>query len=259
MKYLRFMAGEEILQGITDGFGYVKVISGDISGDYVVTGRQFPLEEISRYLPPTIPSKIIAVGLNYRAHAEETGMNIPEEPLLFLKPPSSAIAHGEAVVYPSGLTERVDYEAELGVVIGRKCRNILPEKAEKYILGYTCFNDITARDLQSRDGQWTRSKSFDTFAPFGPWVAMGIDPSNLDIRLIQNDKVVQHSSTSDFIFKVPFVVSFISRIMTLNPGDVIATGTPSGIGPVEVGDLLTVRIEGVGELQNRVVAEERVK
>lgn len=253
MKYLRAMFSGELVEGITEGLETVREIKGDIFSEYEFSGREFSFADLEKFLTPVQPSKIVAVGLNYRAHAEETGMKIPDEPLLFLKPSSSAIAHGESIIYPPSMTERVDYEAELGIVIGKKCRNVLPEKANDHILGYTCFNDVTARDLQSRDGQWTRAKSFDTFAPFGPWVAMGIDPSNLDIRLVQNETVVQHSSTSDFIFKIPFVVSYISRIMTLNPGDVIATGTPSGIGPVSIGDVLKVQIENIGELVNKVI------
>lgn len=253
LKYMRAVIEGEMVEGITEGIETLREIKGDIFGDHEYSGKEYSISGIEKYLTPVVPSKIVAVGLNYRAHAEETGMKIPDEPLLFLKPPSSAIAHGEAVVYPPSMTRRVDYEAELGIVLGKTCRNILPENADDYILGYTCFNDITARDLQSSDGQWTRSKSFDTFAPFGPWVSMNVDPSNLDIRLVQNEKVVQHSSTSDFIFKVPFIVSYISRIMTLNPGDVIATGTPSGIGPVAVGDVLKVQIENIGELVNTVI------
>lgn len=254
MKYLRAEIRGELVEGIIEGLTSVREIKGNIFSDYEFSGRDFLLSDVEKFLIPVNPSKIVAVGLNYRAHAEETGMKIPDEPLIFLKPPSSAIAHGESIVYPPYMTERVDYEAELGIVMGKTCRNVLPEKADEYILGYTCFNDVTARDLQSRDGQWTRCKSFDTFAPFGPWVSMGIDPSNLDISLVQNEKVVQHSSTSDFIFKVPFIVSYISRIMTLNPGDVIATGTPSGIGPVSIGDVLKVRIENIGELVNTVIS-----
>jgi len=258
MKYLRFLAGEETLQGITDGIGYVKEISGDISGDYGITGRQFPLEEISRYLPPSRPTKIIAVGRNYRAHAEEMGEEVPTEPFLFLKAPSALIGHGEKIIYPDE-SSRVDYEAELGLVISRRGKHIHPAEVADYILGYCCFNDVTARDFQKTEHQWIRAKSFDTFAPCGPWVDISADPHDLEIQMYRNGKLVQNSRTSDFIFSIPELVSYISRYMTLYPGDLIATGTPSGIGPVEVGDLLTVRIEGVGELQNRVVAEERVK
>jgi 2-keto-4-pentenoate hydratase/2-oxohepta-3-ene-1,7-dioic acid hydratase in catechol pathway len=150
------------------------------------------------------------------------------------------------------MSSRVDYEAELAVVIGKVVRNITPEEAREGIFGYSCFNDVTARDLQQKDVQWTRAKSFDTFGPFGPWIEMDIDPSNLGVAMIHNEKVVQNGLTSDMIFDIPYIVSYLSRIMTLNPGDIIATGTPSGIGPVENGDILKVRIQGIGELENRV-------
>lgn len=256
MNFLRVVIDGKRVEAVTGDAGTLLEINGSIFSGYGFTGREFAMDEVEKFLLPVNPSKIVAVGLNYKAHAREVGMELPEEPLLFIKPSTAAIAHGESVVYPASMSRRVDYEAELGIVMGKKCRNIAPEDANKYILGYTCFNDITARDLQSKDGQWTRSKSFDTFAPMGPWVAMGIDPSDLDIRLIRNGDVMQHSSTSDFIFDVPAVVSYISRVMTLNPGDVIATGTPSGIGPVAVGDVLKVRIENIGELVNEVVMED---
>ncbi|HPI98756.1 MAG TPA: fumarylacetoacetate hydrolase family protein [Synergistales bacterium] len=255
MKYLRFMLGEEALQGITDGIGYVKEIRGDIGGDYELTGRQFPLEEISKYLPPSVPTKIIAVGRNYRAHAEEMGEEIPREPFLFLKAPSALIGHRENIVYPVE-SSRVDYEAELGLVISRKGRNIPPDHAGDFILGCCCFNDITARDFQKSEHQWIRAKSFDTFAPCGPWLDLSVEPHDLEIQMYRNGNLVQNSRTGDFIFPIPELVSFISRYMTLYPGDIIATGTPSGVGPVEPGDLLSVRIQGVGELQNRVIRGE---
>ncbi len=210
------------------------------------------LQDVESFLPPVAPSKVVAVGLNYRDHASEVGLPIPEEPLLFMKPSTSVIAHGDSVLYPRCMTERVDYEAELAVVIGRECRGIEPGEANEYILGYTCANDVTARDLQSKDGQWTRSKSFDTFCPLGPWVVSGIDPSDLEIKMIHNGKVVQHSRTGNFIFPVDVLVSHISGVMTLLPGDVIITGTPSGIGPVKKGDVMQVEIEGIGILENRV-------
>ena len=253
MKYLRFLRNDTVIQALTDGVGFVKEIEGDIFSDYAFTGWQAPVEEVGRFLLPVFPSKVVAIGLNYRAHAEETGLDIPEEPLIFLKPPSCLIPHGDEIEYPQ-ISKRVDYEAELAVVIKEKIREASPEEAKEAILGYSCFNDITARDLQKKDGQWTRSKSFDTFGPFGPWIEMDLDPSSLDISMIHNDKVVQNSSTSDLIFDVYEIVSFVSRVMTLNPGDIIATGTPSGIGPVQRGDTLKVRIQGIGELENRVRA-----
>jgi len=192
--------------------------------------------------------------LNYKDHAEETGLPVPDEPLIFLKPPSAVIGSGEAILIPRGIG-RVDYEAELAVVIGRRCKNVSEKEASKYILGYTCFNDVTARHLQKKDGQWTRSKSFDTFAPIGPWISTDLDPTDLAIRLYLNGELRQNSRTSRMIFNVYHVVSFVSRIMTLEPGDVIATGTPSGIGPIRDGDKVVVEIEGIGKLVNYVKEE----
>ncbi len=208
------------------------------------------LEEIE-ILPPAKPSKIVAVGLNYRDHAEEVKLKLPEEPLLFLKPSTAVIPHGGSIKIPS-MSKRVDYEGELGVVIGKVAKDISEDMADEYILGYTCFNDVTARDLQYRDKQWTRAKSFDTFAPFGPYLVRGIDPSNLALKTELNGRIVQSTRTNQLIFSVPTLVSFISRVMTLLPGDVIATGTTSGIGPMKAGDEVRVTIEKVGTLINRV-------
>jgi len=208
---------------------------------------------IARLLPPCRPSKIVCLGLNYRDHAQEMGLAIPSEPILFLKPPSCVIGHGDDIVYPEQ-SARVDYEAELAVVIGRRCRKVGMADASSRILGYTCLNDVTARDLQAKDGQWTRAKSFDTFAPLGPWIETGLaDPHNLDIRLTLNGEVKQASNTRHLIFPIPEIVAYISNIMTLEPGDVIATGTPSGIGPLNRGDMVCVEIQGIGVLENRVV------
>jgi len=204
-----------------------------------------------KLLAPVVPQKIIAVGLNYKDHAEELNLPIPKEPIIFLKPPSAVIGPGEPIILPAQ-SNRVDYEAELAVVIKKRAKNIKPEQAKEYILGYTCFNDVTARDLQAKDGQWSRAKSFDTFAPLGPWIETELEPGNLKIQALLNGKVVQDSSTSNLIFSVPELVSFISQIMSLFPGDVIATGTPSGIGPLSAGDEIIIRIQGIGELRNSV-------
>ncbi len=198
------------------------------------------------------PSKIVAVGLNYSDHAAELGFPLPEEPVLFLKPPSAIIYDGGTVIYPSDIG-RLDYEAELAVVIGKEARRVLARDAHDYIAGYTCLNDVTARDLQKKDGQWTRAKSFDTFCPVGPKLQRGLDPSSLSIELLLNGKVMQSSNTNLMVFKVPRLIEFISDIMTLFPGDIIATGTPAGIGPMNPGDKVTVRIEGIGDLTNEVV------
>ncbi|MFH1791481.1 MAG: fumarylacetoacetate hydrolase family protein [Candidatus Omnitrophota bacterium] len=206
-----------------------------------------------RFECPVEPSKIVLVGLNYRDHAEELGMAIPGEPVIFLKPPCSLIGHMGAVIYP-GWVGRLDYEAELAVVIGKVCRRIRPGSAAKYILGYTCLNDVTARDIQKMDGQWTRAKSFDTFCPVGPCVTTGIRPSGLDICLTLNGRRRQFSNTGNMIFGPAEIVSFVSNVMTLLPGDIISTGTPPGVGPMGPGDTVSVSIEQIGTLTNTVRA-----
>jgi len=217
----------------------------------VRSGEQIPFAKV-KILPPAEPTKIVLVGLNYRDHASELNMNVPGEPVIFIKPSTSLVAHKGKIVYPE-VVKRLDYEAELAVVIRKKARNILEKQVEKYILGYTCLNDITARDIQKRDGQWTRAKSFDTFCPLGPWIETKINPSQLKIRSYLNGEIKQNSTTRNFIFSVEFLVAFISRIMTLLPGDVISTGTPSGVGPMQRGDTIVIEIEGVGKLENRIV------
>jgi 2-keto-4-pentenoate hydratase/2-oxohepta-3-ene-1,7-dioic acid hydratase in catechol pathway len=208
---------------------------------------------VERILAPVLPSKIVAVGLNYRDHAMEMGHDLPASPILFMKPSTSVIGPGEAIVYPAQAS-RVDYEAELAVVIRQRCRNVRPEDARAVILGYTCLNDVTARDLQAKDGQWTRAKSFDTFAPLGPWIETEVpDPHSLAVRARLNGKTVQSSNTGNLIFSVFELVAFISSIMTLERHDVIATGTPSGIGPMARGDEVSIEIDGIGTLTNAVV------
>ncbi|HEY9162235.1 MAG TPA: fumarylacetoacetate hydrolase family protein [Desulfomonilia bacterium] len=214
-----------------------------------------PGKEISikKILPPVVPSKVVCVGLNYRDHAKELGLDLPKEPLIFIKPGTSVIGHLDNILYPVQ-SERVDYEAELAVVISRPCSKVSPEEAAGYVQGYTCLNDVTARDLQIKDGQWTRAKSFDTFCPIGPHIETEIsDPNNLDIRLVLNGEIRQASNTSNLIFPVNELISTISHIMTLNEGDIIATGTPSGIGPMNRGDKVCVEIEGIGVLENMLV------
>ncbi len=209
-----------------------------------------------RLLPPASPSKIVAIGLNYRDHAEEVKLKLPEEPLIFLKPSTAVIAPGEPIVIPS-MSQRVDYEGELGVVIGKRAKDVSKDDAGAFIAGYVCFNDVTARDLQYKDKQWTRAKSFDTFAPLGPFLVRGVDPSDLALTTKLNGKVMQSTRTSQLIFPVKTLVAFISRVMTLLPGDVIATGTTSGIGPMQPGDEVTVTIEEIGSLTNPVMRAER--
>jgi len=249
MKLLRFTADGRARYGAVEQ-RQIRELVGDPFGGLRLGPQSFQLEDVA-LLPPCEPSKIVAVGVNYRAHAQEMGHRLPEEPLLFLKPPSSIVGPGAAIHYPDGVA-RLDYEAELAVVIRRKASGITPAQAPDVILGYTCLNDVTARDLQQKDKQWTRAKSFDTFAPIGPWIATDLDPSNLKIEGILNGETKQSSTTSDLIFPVPFLVSFISSIMTLLPGDVITTGTPSGVGPMQRGDTIDVVIEGIGRLSNVV-------
>lgn len=205
-----------------------------------------------KLLAPCRPGKIVAVGLNYRDHAAELGLPVPEEPVLFLKPPTAVIGPGEPVVCPA-MSSRVDYEAELGVIIGKRARKLRPDEATDYILGYTCANDVTARDLQKRDGQWTRAKAFDTFCPVGPWIETGLAHGDVLIEAYLNGERKQSSRTSQFIFGIDRLISFISHVMTLEPEDLIITGTPSGIGPLKPGDLIEVRIEGIGSLINPVI------
>ncbi len=252
MKILRFVLGGERRHGILEG-ETIHALHGDVFADFQLGGAVAKLEQV-RVLPPCEPSKVIAVGLNYRSHAHEMGIPLPEEPIIFLKPPSSIIGHLDEIIYPPS-SQRVDYEAELGVVIKRRGKNISPEKTRSYILGYTCANDVTARDLQGRDGQWTRSKSFDTFCPLGPYVVTDLEPSGLAISSRLNGQTRQASSTSDLIFGAETLVSFISQVMTLEPGDVILTGTPGGIGPMQPGDEVEVEIEGIGVLRNRLIAQ----
>jgi len=198
------------------------------------------------------PTKIIAIGLNYLDHARELNMEIPEYPLIFMKPPTAVIGNGESIIYPPQ-TQELHYEGELGVVMGKSARNISEEEAKHYIAGYTCANDVTARDLQRKDGQWTRSKSFDTFCPLGPRIAKDIDPTHLAITTRVNGITKQESNTDQMIFNAYKLVAFISAIMTLLPGDVISTGTPPGVGELNVGDVVEVEIEGIGVLRNTVV------
>jgi 2-keto-4-pentenoate hydratase/2-oxohepta-3-ene-1,7-dioic acid hydratase in catechol pathway len=246
MKVIRFQAKEGIFFGRLEG-------DKILSMDKPALPRNFLLDEV-RLIAPTVTSKVVCIGLNYRDHAKELNLTLPEEPLLFLKPSTSVIGPGDEIVMPKQ-SSRVDYEAELGVVIGRIARKVSRNAAKDHILGYTCLNDVTARDLQSKDGQWTRAKGFDTFCPIGPWIETDVDPKDLDIRLFVNGEQKQASRTSNLIFDPYALVEFISHVMTLMPGDVIATGTPAGIGPLKSGDSVEVRIEGVGSLTNSVVAD----
>ncbi|MCX8117060.1 MAG: fumarylacetoacetate hydrolase family protein [Desulfobacterota bacterium] len=252
MKIVRYQDKEATGWAVLEE-GMIRPMEGDPFGPLRLSSKVMKLEDV-KLLAPCLPSKIVALGLNYRDHAEEVKLPIPEKPLLFLKPSTAVIGPGEGIVHPK-MSRRVDYEAELAVVIGKRAKAVPEEKAKEYILGYTCFNDVTARDLQPKDGQWTLSKSFDTFAPIGPWIVTDVDPSELEISAYLNGQRRQHSNTKNLIFNPFQLVSFISQVMTLLPGDVIATGTPSGIGPMAVGDRVEVVIEGIGTLANTVVSE----
>ncbi len=212
--------------------------------------------EAASLLPDLAPSKIVCVGRNYVEHAKELGNEVPTEPLLFLKPPSSLIGAGEAIVYPR-LSQRVDFEGELGVIIGKTARRVKRADAFDYVLGYTCVNDITARDLQKKDGQWTRGKGFDTFCAVGPRLILrdALDLAGLHVRTVLNGAVKQDAPITDLIFPIDFVIEYITQFLTLEPGDLIATGTPPGVGPMQAGDVVRVEIAGIGVLENRVEAE----
>ncbi len=246
MKIARFTHDGTVYSGAVEG-EKIRVFQG------VCEGRVFSLEDVS-LLPPVVPQKIVCVGLNYSDHAAEMGLSAPQEPVIFIKPASTLLGPGGTILYPS-VSERVDYEAELAVVIGSPAHNVEARSARDYIMGFTCLNDVTARDLQKRDVQWTRSKSFDTFAPIGPWIETELDPDDLFVKAYLNGELKQSSRTGKLIFGVNELVSFISGIMTLLPGDVISTGTPGGIGPMMPGDEVTVEIEGIGKLTNRVEKE----
>ena len=249
MKLARFLYNGNVRFGVVEG-NYVQEATGEQFGAFRLTGHGYPLDQV-KLLPPTQPSKIVAIGLNYRDHAAELKSALPEEPLLFLKPGSAVIGPLDPIIYPT-MSTQVDYEGELAVVIGRSARGVSETEADACILGYTCFNDITARDLQRTDGQWTRAKGFDTFAPIGPWIETELDPCDLALETFLNGERRQAATTANLIFPPRALVSFISRIMTLYPGDVIATGTPAGIGPMKVGDRVEVVIAGIGGLVNFV-------
>jgi 2-keto-4-pentenoate hydratase/2-oxohepta-3-ene-1,7-dioic acid hydratase in catechol pathway len=221
-------------------------------GGVQFTGATFPLDDV-RLLAPVLPSKVVAVGRNYADHAREMGGEPPAEPVLFLKPSTAVVGHGDPIAYPVKLTQRVDYEGELAVIIGRLCREVPAAQAAEVIFGYACANDVTARDLQARDGQWTRAKGFDTFCPLGPWIETDADPADLELTTMVNGEVRQQARTSQLLYDVPALVEYVSTVMTLLPGDVLLTGTPAGVGPLEDGDEVSVTIDNIGSLRNTVV------
>lgn len=260
MRICRFALEDEIAYGVVHGADesgeitdetVVAVVEGHPLGDLSPDGRILPIVDV-RLLAPVIPSKVVAVGRNYAAHASELGNEVPREPMIFLKPSSSVIGPGEAIVLP-WQSQQVEHEAELAVVIGRLCRDVPAAQAEDVIWGYTCANDVTARDLQRSDGQWSRAKGFDTFCPLGPWVDTDLRVADSSIRCTVNGHVRQQAELTEMIFDVPALIEAVSSVMTLVPGDVILTGTPAGVGPLHEADAVTVWIDGLGSLRNRVV------
>jgi 2-keto-4-pentenoate hydratase/2-oxohepta-3-ene-1,7-dioic acid hydratase in catechol pathway len=244
------------LIGDDKGVPTLGILKGDpLYAGFELSGRKIPLDDV-RLLAPVIPrSKVVCVGKNYVKHAAEMGGDVPDEPLIFLKPNTSVIGPGEPILYPTQSSD-VHFEGELAVVIGRICRDVSAEDVPKVILGYTVANDVTARDLQAKDGQWSRAKGFDTFCPLGPWIETDLDPSNLQVNTTLNDEPKQDGRTSDMAFSVPDIVAYVSSFMTLLPGDVILTGTPDGVGPMSVGDTVSVTVEGIGTLTNRVMSRD---
>ncbi len=249
MKIVRFAAQGKVLYGFLSG-ERIRAIAGGPFRSLEPTGASYSLRDV-RLLAPCRPSKIVALGVNYRSHANEMKSQLPKNPLIFIKPSTAVIAPEDTIIYPPS-SRRVDYEGELGVVIKKRAKNVAESQAADFILGYTCLNDVTARDLQSSDGQWTRGKGFDTFAPMGPCIETDLDPTNTPIEVYLNGKLVQKGNTSDLVFGVYQLVAFVSEVMTLLPGDVIATGTPGGIGPMQPGDTVELKIAPIGTLRNRV-------
>lgn len=259
MRVARFSLDDEPRFGVIgddDGVSVVAPLKGDpLYSGLELTGQKLPLDDV-RLLAPVIPrSKVVGVGKNYAAHAAEMGGEVPPEPLVFLKPNTSVAGPGDPVFYPKE-TGNLSYEGELAVVIGRICRKVSREDAAKVIYGYTIANDVTARDLQHNDGQWTRAKGFDTFCPLGPWIETELDPSDLRLTTRLNDEVKQDSRTSDMVFSVADIIAYITSFTTLLPGDVVLTGTPQGVGPMHIGDLVSITVEGIGTLSNRIVADD---
>ncbi len=253
MRFIRYQAEDEAPQ-----YGWLfedKVggVEGDLFGEFRRLDATIPLADV-RLLAPAQPSKIICVGRNYVAHAKEHNAEVPELPLIFFKPPSAIINPGDAIILPHQ-SQQVEHEAELVVVIGKRGRNIIAEEAKEHILGYTIGNDVTARDLQRADRLWTRGKGFDTFAPFGPWIDTEFDPSDAVVTCRVNGQMRQMASTRDMVFGVGTIIAFISSVMTLEPGDLIFTGTPAGVGALTEGDEVEVDIEGLGKLTNPVAVE----
>ncbi|MEA3406768.1 MAG: fumarylacetoacetate hydrolase family protein [Chloroflexota bacterium] len=264
VKIARFATKEGAVRyGVPDSEGRFDLVAGDIFGEWSLTGNKLE-EEAVALLPPVDPPNVIAIGLNYTGHAEESGMDLPERPVIFLKATTAVCGPEDDVVLPIMAPNEVDYECELVIVMGKEAKHVSEEEALDYVLGYTCGNDVSARDCQIRqDVQWARGKSFDTFAPLGPWIETEMDPDEAGIRTRLNGTVMQESNTNDLIFSCKELVSYLSDCMTLLPGSVIMTGTPSGVGfarkpPVflKPGDVVEIEVDGIGVLKNKVVAEK---
>ncbi len=249
MRLVRFRFGDRIATGVVEGDA-VRALAGTFFENPVPSGEEIPLDDV-RLLAPILPSKVVCLGRNYAAHAAEFGGEVPEEPLVFLKPSTSVSGPGDPIPLPP-ISNRVDYEGELAVVIGRIARNVRAEETFRYILGYTCGNDVTLRDLQKKDDQWARAKGFDGSCPLGPWVETELDPIDVHLETRVNGEVRQSASTSDMVFGVATIIEFVTAFMTLLPGDVIMTGTPEGVGKLESGDRVEVVIDGIGVLLNPV-------
>lgn len=249
MRLVRFRFGDRIATGVVEG-GAVRALAGTFFENPMPSGEEIPLDDV-RLLAPILPSKVVCLGKNYAAHAAEFGGKVPEEPLVFLKPSTSVSGPGDPIPLPP-ISNRVDYEGELAIVIGRIARNVRAEETFRYILGYTCGNDVTLRDLQKKDDQWARAKGFDGSCPLGPWVETELDPIDVHLETRVNGEVRQSASTSDMVFGVATIIEFVTEFMTLLPGDVIMTGTPEGVGKLEPGDKVEVAVDGIGVLMNPV-------
>jgi 2-keto-4-pentenoate hydratase/2-oxohepta-3-ene-1,7-dioic acid hydratase in catechol pathway len=251
MRLVRFRHGDRIATGaVQPGSDTIQVIAGTFFEDPLPTGDEVSIDDVM-LLAPVLPSKLVCVGKNHAAHAAEFGMEVPEEPLLFLKPSTAVIGPGDLIrLLP--ISRRIDYEGELAVVIGRLARNVKAEDASRFILGYTCANDVTLRDLQKTDDQWARAKGFDGSCPLGPWIETSLDPTDAVVETRLNGDVVQHASTSDMVFGVAELIEYVTSFMTLLPGDALLTGTPEGVGRLEGGDVVEVEVDGVGILRNEV-------
>ena len=251
MRIARFSVGGDVSFGVVEGDD-VAALASHPFGPLTFSGDRHPLAAV-RLLAPVIPSKVVAIGKNYADHAREMGCEPPASPVMFLKPSTAVVGQGDPIARPASVG-RLDYEGELAVVIGRLARDVPPERALDAVLGYTCANDVTARDQQQADGQWTRAKGYDSFCPLGPWIETELDPAATRVTTTLNGETRQDAKTSLLLHDVPALIAYVTAVMTLLPGDVLLTGTPAGVGPMEVGDEVSVSVEGVGVLTNKVVS-----